>query len=58
MLLHDLQILSGVQRRYNEKEAGFMIRLLVDIFLLPFKLMIWTVKAVFWILLIGIGLFL
>ena len=58
MLLRDLQILPGMQRRYNEKEAEPMIRLLVDIFLLPIKLMIWTVKAVFWILLIGIGLFL
>lgn len=35
-----------------------MIKLMVNLILLPFKLMIWAVKAVFWIILIGIGLFL
>lgn len=35
-----------------------MLKLLWEIFILPFKLMIWTIKAVFWIVLIGLGLFL
>ena len=35
-----------------------MLRLLWEIFILPFKLMVWAVKAVFWIVLIGLGLLL
>ena len=35
-----------------------MLRLLWEIFILPFRLMIGFVKAVCWIVLIGLGLFL
>lgn len=35
-----------------------MIKLFVNLILLPFKLIAWTIKTVLWILLIGIGLFL
>ena len=35
-----------------------MLRLLWELFILPIKLMVWAVKTVCWIALIGIGLFL
>jgi len=35
-----------------------MLKLLVDLILLPLRLMWWAVKNVCWIVLIGLGLFL
>ena len=35
-----------------------MLKLLVDLMLLPLRLMWWAVKTVCWIVLIGLGLFL
>lgn len=34
-----------------------LIKILFELMILPLKIMMWAVKKVFWILLIGIGLF-
>ena len=71
MLLHDMQALRRMQQRITRtkrktapdemlqelrRELSNMLKLFVYIFMLPFYLMIWFIKAIFWIPLILLGL--
>lgn len=43
--------------RRKDLDMFTLIKLLFELMFLPLKIMMWAVKKVFWILLIGIGFF-